>query len=30
MSFGESAAIYNTTRQSYANEVIDRVTASLA
>ena len=27
MSFGESAAIYNTTRQSYAIEVIDRVTA---
>ncbi len=26
MSFGESAAIYNTTRQPYGNEVIDRVT----
>ncbi len=25
MSFGESAAIYNTTRQPYASEVIDRV-----
>lgn len=25
MSFGESAAIYNTTRPSYANEVIDKV-----
>lgn len=25
MSFGESAAIYNTTRLSYADEVVDRV-----